>query len=119
VAGKLDLLQTEFRIDVKKEPRGTVLELFGELDVASSPALEAELARVSDAKLLVIDLRSLDFIDSTGLGVLVRTHHHAKEHGQEFALVKGVGQVERLLGLTGLSEQLPVAETPEELLGGV
>jgi anti-anti-sigma factor len=119
VAGKLDLLQTEFRIDVKDEPGGTVLELFGELDVASSPALEAELARVSDAKLLVIDLRALDFIDSTGLGVLVRTHHHAKEHGQEFALVKGAGQVERLLGLTGLSEQLPVAETPEELLGGV
>jgi anti-sigma B factor antagonist len=112
-------LQTEFRIDVKNEPRGTVLELFGELDVASSPALEAELARVSDAKLLVIDLRALDFIDSTGLGVLVRTYQHAKEHGQEFALVKGAGQVERLLGLTGLSEQLPVAETPEELLGGV
>jgi anti-anti-sigma factor len=119
VAGKLDHLQTEFRIDVKTEGRATVLELFGELDVATSQALEAELARVSDAELLVIDLRALDFIDSTGLGVLVRTHHHAKEQGQEFAVVKGAGQVERLLGLTGLSEQLPVAETPEELLGGV
>lgn len=112
-------MQTDFRIDVKHGARGTVLELFGELDVASSPALEAELARVSDTKLLVIDLRALDFIDSTGLGVLVRTHQHAKEQGQEFALVKGAGQVQRLLGLTGLSEQLPVAETAEELLGGV
>jgi anti-sigma B factor antagonist len=119
VAGKLNVLQTEFRIAVRNEGRGTVLQLFGELDVASSPALEAELARVSDVELLVIDLRALDFIDSTGLSVLVRRHQHAEEHGQEFALVKGAGQVERLLGLTGLSEQLPVAETPEELLGGV
>ncbi len=112
-------MQTEFCIDVRNESKGTLLQLFGELDVASSPALEAELARVPDDKLLVIDLRALDFIDSTGLGVLVRTHQHAKEHGQEFALVKGAGQVDRLLSLTGLSEQLPVAETPEELLGGV
>jgi anti-sigma B factor antagonist len=113
------MLQTDFRIDVKNDGRGTLLELFGELDVASSPVLEAELARVDESKLLVIDLRALDFIDSTGLGVLVRTHLHAQERGQEFALVKGGGQVQRLLSLTGLSEQLPVAESPEELLGGV
>lgn len=116
MAGKVDALQTEFRIDVRDEPRGTVLELFGELDVASSPALEAELARFSGSKLVVIDLRSLDFIDSTGLGVLVRTHQHAQEHGHDFGLVQGGGQVQRLLGLTGLSEQLPTAATPEELL---
>ena len=96
-----------------------MLELFGELDLATSPLLEAELEQVSDSKLLVIDLRGLDFIDSTGLGVIVRTHLHAQERGQEFAVIKGSGQVQRLLGLTGLSDQLPVAETPEELLGGV
>jgi anti-anti-sigma factor len=116
LTGKLNGLQTEFRIDVKDEPRGTVLELFGELDVATSPELEAELARVSDAKLLVIDLRALEFIDSTGLGVLVRTHQHAQENGHAFGLVQGGGQVQRLLGLTGLAEQLPTAATPEELL---
>jgi anti-anti-sigma factor len=109
-------LQTEFRIDLKDEARGTVLELFGELDVASSPALEAELARVSHSKLVVIDLRSLDFIDSTGLGVLVRTHQQAQEQGFGFGLVQGGGQVQRLLGLTGLSDQLPTVATPEELL---
>lgn len=118
LAGKLRLLQTDFRIDVRDEPRGTVLELFGELDLATSPALEAELARVSGSKLVVVDLRALEFIDSTGLGLLVRTHQHAQEHGRGFGLVPGGGQVQRLLGITGLSEQLPVAETPEELLDG-
>jgi len=95
-----------------------VLELFGELDVASSPVLEEELARASEAQLVVIDLRALEFIDSTGLGVLVRAHQQAQEQGRGFALVRGLGQVERLLVLTGLADQLPVAETAKELLGG-
>ena len=111
-------LQTDFRVDVRIEGRGTVLELFGELDVASGPALEAELARLQDVQFLVIDLRALEFIDSTGLGILVRAHHRWRDNGHEFALVKGLGQVERLLVLTGLAEQLPVAETAAELLGG-
>lgn len=118
LADKLIVLQTAFRIDVKDHGDSTVLELFGELDVASSPELEAELARVAGTTKLIVDLRALDFIDSTGLGVLVRTHQQAQEQGHEFALVRGGGQVERLLSLTGLSDQLPVAETPEELLGG-
>jgi len=92
--------------------------LFGELDVASSPELEAELARTTDRELVIVDLRELEFIDSTGLGVLVKAHQHAEEAGRRFALVRGLGQVQRLLRLTGLSDQLPVAETSEELLSG-
>lgn len=111
-------MQTDFRVDVRSDARGTVLELFGELDVASSQTLEAELERVAGTKLVVIDLRALEFIDSTGLGVLVRTHQQAQDQGHEFALVRGGGQVQRLLGLTGLSDQLVVADTAEELLGG-
>jgi anti-anti-sigma factor len=93
-----------------------VLTLFGELDVASAPAFEEELARVADSDLVVVDLKQLEFIDSTGLGALVKAHLRAQEHGREFALVKGGGQVERLLGLTGLSDQLLVADSSEELL---
>lgn len=116
--GNLRILQTEFRFDVRTEEQGTVLELFGELDVASSPTLEAELNRLVDARLLVVDLRALEFIDSTGLGVLVRAHHRWQEQGNKLALVKGDGQVERLLVLTGLADRLPIAETAAELLGG-
>jgi anti-anti-sigma factor len=93
-----------------------VLTLFGELDVASAPAFEEELARVADRDLVVVDLKQLGFIDSTGLGALVKAHQHAQDGGREFAIVKGGGQVDRLLGLTGLSDQLLVADSPEELL---
>jgi anti-sigma B factor antagonist len=90
----------------------------GELDLASSPALQEELDRVatSEAQLLIIDLRALDFMDSTGLSVLVRAHQRAEEQGRELAMVKGPQQVQRLLSLTGVADRLTLADSPEELL---
>ena len=88
----------------------------GELDVASSQVLEQELSQLHDIPVVVVDLRELTFIDSTGLGVLVRAHQVALEHGRRFGLVRGNGQVTRLLSLTGLDEELRVAESPEQLL---
>ncbi len=95
-----------------------MLTVSGELDVASSPGLERELAKLHGAATVVVDLRGLTFIDSTGLGVLVREHQHAKARGSRFGLVCGNGQVHRLLSLTGLDEELLVGDSAEQLLGG-
>lgn len=89
----------------------------GELDVASSQALEREFAKLDDVPLVVVDVRDLTFIDSTGLGVLVKAHQAAREHGRRFGLVRAEGQVGRLLILTGLAEELLMAESAEQLLG--
>jgi anti-anti-sigma factor len=97
-----------------------VLTLFGELDLASSPALEEELDRRVGTEAIVVDLRELEFIDSTGLSVLVRSHQRAIDTGLTFGIVSARdGQVQRLLDLTGLLERLRVAGTPEELLSGI
>ena len=113
---KLGPLQRHFRVEVRNEGRAAILTLHGEFDLASVPEFERELAGAAASELLVVDLKQLDFIDSTGLGALVKAHQQAQEAGREFALVKGGGQVERLLGLTGLTDQLQIAETQEELL---
>jgi anti-anti-sigma factor len=109
-------LESEFAVDVRAEARGTVVAVFGELDVASSQALEHELAKLHATANVVIDLRGLTFIDSTGLGVLMRTHQLANEQGRRFGLVRGNGQVDRLLNLTGLEHELLVGDSPEQLL---
>jgi anti-sigma B factor antagonist len=98
----------------------TVISVSGELDLASSPALEEELERVarSDAQLVVVDLRSLEFMDSTGLSVLVRAHQRAEENGRRLGLVNGSQQVQRLLTLTGVADRLTLTDVPEELLDG-
>lgn len=98
-----------------------MLAVTGELDLASSPSLEGELERVcqSDAGVVIVDLRELEFLDSTGLSVLVKASRRAVEAGRRFALVRGRPQVQRLLELTGVADRLTVVDTPEELLGGV
>ena len=111
-------MQSHFRLEVRSAGRATVIGVSGELDLASSPALQEELDRVaaSDSEMLIIDLRGLDFMDSTGLSVLVRAHQRAEEQGRQLAMVKGPQQVQRLLSLTGVADRLTVVDRPEELL---
>jgi anti-sigma B factor antagonist len=110
--------QENFRVDVRNEKRAVVFAVEGELDLASSPTLEQELERVTDADvdLLIVDLRQLRFMDSTGLHALVKANKRATDAGRRFAVVKGGAQIQRLLTLTGVVELLITADSPEELL---
>jgi anti-anti-sigma factor len=111
-------LEFNFEVDVKEETRGTVVTVSGELDVASSQTLEQELSKLQGTATVVVDLRGLTFIDSTGLGVLVRAHQLAKEQNRRFGLVRGNGQVDQLLNLTGLDTELLMGDSTEQLLAG-
>lgn len=110
-------VETDFELGVRSEADATVVTVSGELDVATSQELDHELAKLHGVATVIVDLRGLTFIDSTGLGVLVRTHHLCKQQGRRFGLVRGEGQVNRLLSLTGLADELLVLDSPEELLG--
>jgi anti-sigma B factor antagonist len=108
-------LETYFQIEVSSGDDGLVLTLRGELDLASAPALERELDGLADRRSVLVDMRGLEFIDSTGLRVLVKAHQQASESNREFAVVSSdEGQVRRLLDLTGLRERLNVVRSPEE-----
>ena len=63
-----------------------------------------------------LDLRQIEFMDSTGLRVLLGAHQRAQERGRRFALVRGADQVERVLKLTGVRDLLTVVDAPEDLL---
>jgi anti-anti-sigma factor len=111
-------MQSELRVEVRRERGATVLTLAGELDLASGPVLEEELERAigGDAEQLIIDLRALDFIDSTGLSLFVQANQRMQSGGRRLGLVRGGSQVQRLLEVTGIADVLAVADTPEELL---
>jgi anti-anti-sigma factor len=53
------------------------------------------------AELVILDLRQIEFMDSTGLRVVLSAHQRAHETGRRFALVRGADQVERVLTVTG------------------
>lgn len=82
----------------------------GELDVATVPRLTAALREHDGFARLVIDLRSLSFMDSSGLRLLVGEHDRAQRHGYVLALVPGGPEVSRLLRVTRLDERLPFDE---------
>jgi anti-sigma B factor antagonist len=86
----------------------------GELDLDTAPRLEAELAtvRAQGDPRLVLDLRRLTFMDSTGLRLVIRWDGVAREEGFEFAIVPGPDIVQRVIRLTGMDDQLATADPP-------
>ena len=108
----------EFSVEERSEGRGWVLVVRGELDLRTSPELEERLERLwnGPAELVILDLRQIEFMDSTGLRVLLGAHQRAQETGRRFALVRGADQVERVLTLTGVRDLLTVVDEPGELL---
>jgi anti-anti-sigma factor len=111
---------SQFRVEVRSQGRAAVVVVSGELDLASGPELEHALETVSGspAEQLVIDLRQLDFMDSTGLSIIVRAHQRLADEGRELGLVKGPLQVQRLLDLTGVAQRVRLVNAPEDLLTG-
>jgi anti-anti-sigma factor len=113
-------VQSEFRVDVQRRGRAAVIAVTGELDLATGPKLEAELLGISpsETELVVVDLRALEFMDSTGLSIIVRAHQRLTGEGCELGLVRGSPQVQRLLDLTGVADRISLVTRPEDLLNG-
>jgi anti-sigma B factor antagonist len=110
-------MQSDFLVETHPSGRAVTLKLSGELDLLSSPHLARAVDGLSsDAELVMIDLRRVEFMDSTGLHVLVQAQQRAQESGQRFALIRGGEQVQRLLDLTGVAELLTIVDSPDELL---
>jgi anti-sigma B factor antagonist len=98
-------LPPPFRCDVEADGESAVrIRPVGELDLSTVPMLEASMehAREAGFELLVIDLRGLEFIDSTGLTLLTRWSLGAERDGYELALVAGSDRIQRLFELTRL-----------------
>lgn len=95
-----------------------MLALHGELDLVGAPLLQGEIesAAVEGAPLIVLDLEDLQFIDSSGLRVILSAHERARERGQAFALTRGSQQVQRLLSIAGVSGHLQIIASPDELI---
>ena len=86
----------------------------GDLDLDTVHRVEAALGglREEGAADVVLDLRGLTFMDSTGLRLVIRWHTAAQDEGFRFAIVPGPEVVQRVFRLTGMDAHLPVAEPP-------
>jgi anti-sigma B factor antagonist len=105
-----------FRCETRRRGDRWWVRPSGELDLDTEPQLEQELAaaRGAGARFLVLDLRDLTFMDSTGLRLVIRWDTAAREDAFEFAIVPGVEVVQRVFRLTGMDAHLRVAEPPAD-----
>jgi anti-sigma B factor antagonist len=97
------------------------LELSGELDAASAPALRERLAEIATRGNgpLVIDLTRLSFIDSTGLSVLLNAKRRLSRRDRGFAIVCPPGHVHRILEMMQLLDALGCHGSAEEAYGSL
>jgi anti-anti-sigma factor len=78
------------------------VQVAGELDIDTSPQLEQTL-REPVAQLVVLDLRELAFMDSSGVHAIVNAGVRARQLGRRLVLLRGPPGVDRVFGLTGSS----------------
>jgi anti-sigma B factor antagonist len=103
-------LESNFLTRIHVDPQTATLVVSGELDLASTPEFAAAVERAleSQARVLVIDLSALEFIDSTGVRALVKGYERAIDHGKQCSVVNGGPQVSRILEMTGVDRQMGI-----------
>lgn len=113
-----------FGLHVTTTRGATVVQATGELDLASAPHLRDCLRQLIDAgsRRLVVDLRGVTFLDSSGLGVLVGARRLLERNEPDgdwsMRLVCAGGSVLRVLRVTGLHRAFSLHATLPEALGG-
>jgi anti-sigma B factor antagonist len=106
-------------LTTEQHPGQTRVVLAGELDIANAEGLDKALAAVEDnlSGTLVLDLRRLEFIDSTGLRTLIAADERARSAGRRLAVVRAQNAVARLLEVTQLDQRLEVVDDPDAVVG--
>jgi anti-anti-sigma factor len=106
--------RASFRIAVTPEGNRVVVAPVGELDLSTVLPLEEELKELQGRgfREIVLDLRGLTFLDSSGLRLLVNARGHAMETGTTFSLIDGAPEVCRVLDITGLRPHFEFATVP-------
>jgi anti-anti-sigma factor len=93
----------------------TTVTVAGDLDLSTAPELERSLAGIqADGRPVLLDLRGLTFIDSSGLRVILAADVRARSNGTRMMLVPGPPGVQRVFELTLLDRRLEFVDDPEQ-----
>ncbi|MBM7492283.1 anti-sigma B factor antagonist [Micromonospora luteifusca] len=114
----------DFTLSTRQGRIGTVVEVVGDLDMSTTPELRDQLRKLveSEPQVVVVDLTRVEFMDSSGLGVLVVAYKDLRERNARLALA-GVSQpVRTVLSITSVDRVIGVFESvrdAEEALSAV
>lgn len=103
-------------IEVVECKRATVVSVSGEVDVATAPELDEKLATVAASPRVVVDLSGVTFLDSSGLGVLIKALRRVKETDGSLILVITESRILKVFTITGLDKVLTIVPTVDAAL---
>jgi anti-sigma B factor antagonist len=93
-----------------------IVRLSGELDISGAEEAEASIANLEQTMPgdLIIDLRALEFLDSTGLRLILSADARARERDATTFIVRGPETVHRVFRMAGLEGRLTFVSDPAE-----
>ena len=110
----------DLQVETSERDGWSVLEVGGEVDVATAPRLREQLITlVNDERFrIVVDLEHVDFIDSTGLGVLIGALKRVRSHDGDLALVCTEPRILKVFEITGLLNVFSVHPSVDVAVAG-
>ena len=100
----------DMTVSVEELDGWALVRASGDIDVATAPRLREQLVNViaGGQARVVLDLDGVDFLDSTGLGVIVSALKRTRTHGGDLRVVCNRDPIRRLFELTGLDLAMPL-----------
>ena len=109
----------DLEISSRRQNGVCIVTLAGEVDLYTAPALRTRLleAAESDCGAIIVDMSGVDFIDSSGLGVLVSVLKRVREQDSTMTIVSDREIVLKVFRITGLDRVFPIVPTLAEATG--
>ena len=106
--------------EVQERDGWAIVRTSGDLDLTTAPRLRERVVQLvtGGQPRVVLDLQGIDFIDSTGLGVIVGLLKRTRSQGGDLRLVSTRRSLEKILELTSLGNALPLVGTIDEAISG-
>ena len=105
-------------VQVEEQDGWAVVRASGDIDLTTAPRLREQLVKlvVGGQPRVILDLQAVDFVDSTGLGVIVGMLKRTRSQGGDLRLVSTRNGLRKILEMTALDQALPLAATVQEAL---
>ena len=106
----------ELTIGSKPQGRWTIVGVEGEVDLSNASRLRKHIVEQVEGgnHNLAVNLEAVDFMDSSGLAVLISGLRRTREHEGSLVLVSPTASVKRVLSITGLDKVFPIYDSLEE-----
>ncbi|MDP1808623.1 MAG: STAS domain-containing protein [Actinomycetota bacterium] len=111
----------DLKIEVDEKDGVVLLKLNGEVDVYTAPKLKSRLVDLVDQGKfkIIVDLEEVDFMDSSGLGVLVGGLKRVRSHDGAIALICTQENILKIFRITGLVKVFPIFENQDQAVQSV